>query len=87
MFDATIRGVIERTGGDFCGIVVLGQRYFPYYSYRRKTTERECFVPTRTLIGVKLLTINLFKCLEETLWANFQSRFSFPVYFQELGQS
>jgi hypothetical protein len=33
------------------------------------------------------MIINLFTVVKETLWANFQSRFSFPMYFQEIGQS
>ncbi len=32
-----------------------GRWYFPYYSYHRKATEQEIFVPARTLIGVILL--------------------------------
>ncbi len=32
-----------------------GRWYFPYYSYRRKATEQEFFVPTQILIGVILL--------------------------------
>ena len=32
-----------------------GRWYFPYYSYHRKATEQEFFVPTQTLIGVILL--------------------------------
>jgi hypothetical protein len=30
---------------------------------------------------------SVHSCCEETLWANFQSRFSFPLYFQDFGQS
>jgi hypothetical protein len=40
-------------------VVVLGvggRRYFPYYSYRRNPTGREFFIPTGTLIVVKLLS-------------------------------
>ncbi len=32
-----------------------GRWYFSYYSYRRKATEQEFFVPAQTLIGVILL--------------------------------
>ena len=34
---------------------VCGVEYFPYYSYSRNSTGREFFVPSRTLIEVKLL--------------------------------
>jgi hypothetical protein len=34
---------------------VGGRRYFPYYSYSRKPTGREFFIPARTLIVVFLL--------------------------------
>ncbi len=33
-----------------------GKWYFRYYSYRRKATEREFFIPAQTLISVILLT-------------------------------
>jgi hypothetical protein len=32
------------------------------------------------------MIVNLFTVVEEKLWANFQSRFLFPIYFQEIGQ-
>ena len=32
---------------------------FPYYSYCRKSTGREFFVPTQTLIAVKLIKLNI----------------------------
>jgi hypothetical protein len=37
---------------------VGGRRYFPYYSYSRKPSGREFFVPARTLIVIFLLTRN-----------------------------
>ena len=40
----------------FVGQLCSGRQYFPYYSYCRNPKGREFFVPTRTLIGVKLLT-------------------------------
>jgi len=39
----------------FVGGVVLMPTDFWYYSYRRKSTGQELFVPAQTLIGVKLL--------------------------------
>ena len=58
------RGEWLHHGGDVCGIVVSvvdgtfgGRLYFPYYSYRRKTTEQIFFVPPGTLKGVILLSI------------------------------
>ena len=44
----------------FVGLLWWGRRTFPYYSYCRNPTGREFFVPTRTLIGVFLLTGALF---------------------------
>jgi hypothetical protein len=40
----------------FVDSCVGGGRYFPYYSYHRNPTGQEFFVPTGTLIVVKLLT-------------------------------
>jgi hypothetical protein len=41
----------------FVDCCVGGGRYFPYYSYHRNPTGQEFFVPTGTLIAVKLLMI------------------------------
>jgi hypothetical protein len=49
------RGELLHHGGDVCGIVVGGQRYFLHYSFCGKATEQEFFVPAQTLIGVILL--------------------------------
>ena len=32
---------------------------------------------------ILIIIINPFNCCEETFWANYQSHFSFPVYFQK----
>ena len=42
---------------------VGGRWYFPYYSHRKKATEREFFVPAGTLIEVKLLNISFIHLL------------------------
>ncbi len=50
----------------------VGDRwYFPYYSYRRNPTGREFFVPARTQIVVKLLTIvPIPRCILQTSCAH-----------------
>ena len=40
----------------FVGWLCLGRQYFPYYSYCRKPTGREFFVPAWTLLGAILLS-------------------------------
>jgi hypothetical protein len=50
-----MRGERHHHGGNVCGLLCWGLRYFSYYSYSRKPTGREFFVPTRTLIVVFLL--------------------------------
>jgi hypothetical protein len=47
----------------FVGLLCWGLRYFSYYSYSRKPTGREFFVPVQTLIVVFLL-ISTTKLLE-----------------------
>jgi hypothetical protein len=41
----------------FVGLLCWGLRYFLYYSYSRKPTGRDFFIPARTLIVVFLLTV------------------------------
>jgi hypothetical protein len=50
-----MRGERHHHGGNVCGLLCWGLRYFSYYSYSRKPTGREFFVPARTLIVVFLL--------------------------------
>ncbi len=50
-----MRGKRHHHGGNVVDCCVCGVEYFPYYSYSRKPTGREFFVPARTLIAVKLL--------------------------------
>ncbi len=48
------RGKRHHHGGNVVDFCVCGVENFPYYSYSRKPTGREFFVPARTLIAVKL---------------------------------
>jgi hypothetical protein len=50
----------------FVDCCVRGGRYFPYYSYRRNPTGREFFVPARTLIAVKLLSV--YRSIQDLMW-------------------
>jgi hypothetical protein len=50
-----VGGANGTTGGDVCGGLCRWSTEFPYYSYSRKPTGREFFVPARTLIVVFLL--------------------------------
>jgi hypothetical protein len=50
-----MRGKRHHHGGNVCGLLCWGLRYFSYYSYSRKPTGQEFFVPARTLIVVFLL--------------------------------
>ncbi len=42
---------VKGHGGNVVDCCVCGVEYFPYYSYSRKPTGREFFVPARTHIG------------------------------------
>ncbi len=48
----------------FVGLLCWGLRYFLYYSYSRKTTGQEFFVPARTLIVVFLLKYQDYQIAE-----------------------